>query len=143
MEKSRLSGFDIYLIGRSADVDIQVDDSSVSRLHAELIIASSGGYYLTDCVSSGGTFQEKNGEWVRIRQEFVGLTDTLLLGRYQTTPKQLLAMAAQSAGGKAGSATGNAGRPALKRGGSADDDRPHGPVRRNEETGDIIPTGED
>ena len=143
MEELNLSGFQIYRIGRSADMDIQLDDTSVSRLHAELIMIPGGGYYLTDCASGGGTYLARNGEWVRIKQDFVELTDALLLGRHQTTPKQLLAQAAQGVGGKAGSGDGNAARPGLKRGAVADDDRPHGPVRRSGETGDIIPTEED
>ena len=48
------SSFSVYRIGRGAGVDIQIDDDSVSRVHAELTVTQSGAYYLTDCASSGG-----------------------------------------------------------------------------------------
>ena len=60
------SSFSVYRIGRGSGVDIQIDDDSVSRVHAELIATPSGAYYLTDCVSSGGSYVARNGEWRRI-----------------------------------------------------------------------------
>ena len=123
MNKSR---FLVYRIGRSSGVDIQINDDSVSRVHAELIATASGSYYLTDCASRGGSYVARNGEWRRIRQEFISPTDALLLGNYQTTAPALIAMAAQresrSEGGK------------HKR----QDSLPVGPVRRNVDTGEII-----
>ena len=80
MNKSRIS---VYRIGRGSGVDIQIDDDSVSRVHAELITTQSGSYYLTDCASSGGSYVARNGEWRRIRQEFISPTDAILLGHYQ------------------------------------------------------------
>lgn len=133
--------FSIYQIGRSEEADIRIDDASVSRLHAELIITPGREYYLTDCASSGGTHLLKDGKWISIRQEFTGFADPLLLGRYQTSTKQLLALVGQGQGAKA--AGGSAQRLQSGHGPAApDDDRPHGPVRRDEETGDIIPAGE-
>ena len=92
MNKSR---FSVYRIGRGSGVDIQIDDNSVSRVHAELIATQSGSYYLTDCASSGGSYVARDGEWRRIRQEFISPTDAILLGHYQTTAPALIAMAAQ------------------------------------------------
>ncbi len=116
----------MYRIGRSPGVDIQIDDDSVSRVHAELIATPSGSYYLTDCASSGGTYVARNGEWRRIRQEFISPTDAILLGHYQTTASALIALAAQEERHLGG------GKPTRQ------DSLPVGPVRRNVDTGEII-----
>ena len=115
------SNFSVYRIGRGAGVDIQLDDDSVSRVHAELIATPSGAYYLTDCASSGGSYVAQDGEWKRIRQEFIDPTDAILLGRYQTTAPALIAMAAQQ-----------------KRRSLGMTPLPEGPVRRDVHTGEII-----
>ena len=116
----------MYRIGRGSGVDIQINHDSVSRVHAELVATQSGSYYLTDCASRGGSYVARNGEWRRIRQEFLSPTDAILLGHYQTTAPALIAMAAQrehsSGGGKS----------------SRQDSLPVGPVRRNVDTGEII-----
>ena len=123
MNKSR---FSVYRIGRSPGVDIQINDDSVSRIHAELIVTASGSYYLTDCVSRGGSYVARNGEWRRLRQEFISPTDAILLGNYQTTAPALIAMAAQRERHLGG------GKP------TREDSLPVGPVRRNIDTGEII-----
>ena len=115
------SDFSVYRIGRSSDVDIRIDDTSVSRLHAEMVATQGGAYYLIDCASSGGSFVARNGQWVRIRQEFIGPTETILLGRYKTTAPALIARAGQR---KPWSGEGVP--------------LPEGPVRRNADTGEII-----
>ena len=123
MNKSK---FSVYRIGRSSGVDIQINDGSVSRFHAELIATQSGSYYLTDCASSGGSYVARNGEWRRIQQEFISPTDAILLGRYQTNAPTLIAMATQrerrSEGGES----------------TRQDSLPVGPVRRNVDTGEIV-----
>ena len=116
----------MYRIGRGLGVDIQIDDDSVSRVHAELIATQSGSYYLTDCASRGGSYAARNGEWRRIRQEFISPTDAILLGDYQTTAPALIAMAAQRERRLEG------GKPARQ------DSLPVGPVRRNVDTGEIM-----
>ena len=123
MNKSK---FSVYRIGRSPGVDIQVDDDSVSRVHAELIATPSGSYYLTDCASSGGSYVARNGEWRRIRQEFISPTEAILLGHYQTTAPALIALAAQEERRSEG------GKP------TQPDSLPVGPVRRNVDTGEIM-----
>ena len=90
-----MSQFVLYRVGRGRDADIQIGDTSVSRLHAELIMVrgGDGGYFLTDCASTGGTYREKDGKWEPVKQCFVELTDALRLGqRYQTSAKQLLSL---------------------------------------------------
>lgn len=115
------SSFSVYRIGRGSDVDIQLDDGSVSRVHAELVATPSGSYYLTDCASRRGSYVARNGEWCRIRQEFINPTDAILLGQYQTTAPALVALAAKKVRRLEGG-------PAL----------PKGPVRRNAATGEIM-----
>lgn len=108
----------VYRIGRSSGADIQINHDSVSRVHAELLVTPSGSYYLTDCASSGGSYVARNGEWRRIRQEFINPTDAILLGNYQTTAPALIALAAPRESSKS--------------------TLPVGPVRRNAETGEIM-----
>ncbi len=116
-----MSNFFIYRIGRGSDMDICIDDNTVSRVHAELVVTAKGTYYLTDCGSSGGSYVARNGEWESITQDFIAPMDAILLGRYQTTTQQLMAMVNQG------------GRDVRRK-----DDLPEGPVRRNVDTGEII-----
>ena len=86
------ANFSVYRIGHGPGVDIQINDRSVSRVHAELIVTPSGSYYLTDCVSKNGSYVVRNGEKISIRQEVISPTDVILLGHYQTTAPELVAM---------------------------------------------------
>ena len=117
-----MSNFSIYRIGRGSDVDIRIDDSTVSRVHAELVVTAKGAYYLTDCGSSSGSCVARNGEWQPVTQDFIASMDAILLGRYQTTVQQLMTMVNQG------------DQDVMRR----KDDLPEGPVRRNVDTGEII-----
>ncbi len=86
------ANFSVYRIGYGPSVDIQINDRSISRLHAELIMTPSGSYYLTDCSSKNGSYVVRNSEKRPIRQEFISPTDVILLGHYQTTTLELVAM---------------------------------------------------
>ena len=121
-----MSGYSLYQIGRSSAADIQIGDSSVSRIHAELIVTRDGSYYLTDCGSGGGSFIASGGEWAPIQQQYISATDNILLGRYQTTAQQLIAMLKDPQDNSAEQTP------------TPVDDLPSGPVRRNIETGEII-----
>ena len=121
-----MSGYSLYRVGRSSTADIQIGDSSVSRIHAELIVTGTDAYYLTDCGSGGGSFIARGGEWAPVQQQFIGATDDILLGRYQTTVQQLVSMLKDRQGNRAEQPP------------STVDDLPAGPVRRNIETGEII-----
>lgn len=46
----------VVVIGRAADVDLQVDDNAVSRRHAELRRVDGDCYEITDLGSTNGTF---------------------------------------------------------------------------------------
>lgn len=86
------ANFSVYRIGHGSGVDIQINDRSVSRVHAELIVTPSGLYYLTDCASRKGSYVVRNSEKRRIRQEVISPTDEILLGSYETTAAKLVAM---------------------------------------------------
>ena len=121
-----MSGYSLYQVGRSSAADIQISDSSVSRIHAELIVTRDGSYYLTDCGSGGGSFIARDGEWARVQQQYIGATDNILLGRYQTTVQQLVSMLKDRQGNS------------VEQTPAPVDSLPTGPVRRNIETGEII-----
>ena len=121
-----MSGYSLYQIGRSSAADIQIGDSSVSRIHAELLVTGNDAYYLTDCGSGGGSFIAHDGKWTPIQQQFIGATDDILLGRYQTTAQQLVSMLKDHQYNSAEQKRSPVG------------DLPSGPVRRNIETGEII-----
>ena len=125
-----MSGFSTYRIGRGTDADIRIDDTTVSRIHAELVVTAKGSYYLTDCASRNGSYVARNGEWIRIRQEYISPEDAILLGRHQTTALGLL----QKLGARGDQ---EPGRPAADP--KQADALPGGNVRRNPDTGEIIP----
>lgn len=53
-------------IGRSDTNDIVLDDTSISRKHAELEDLGGGAWRLTDIGSSAGTFVKEGGKWTQI-----------------------------------------------------------------------------
>ena len=79
-----------YLIGRSGEADIVLEDMSVSRLHAELVAGGDGAWYLTDRASSGGTYRLDAEGWAPIRQEYVHPGERLRFGRFECTLDDLL-----------------------------------------------------
>lgn len=129
----RLSHFILYRIGRGSDVDIQIDDASISRIHAEFIATQSGSYYLTDCESSNGSFVWWDSVWMPIKQDFIGPTEHIALGTYQTTATQLISMTAHGNRYNTGNLHSHEERKPLPA-----DDLPKGPVRRDPGTGEII-----
>ncbi len=125
-----MSHYSTYRIGRGTDVDIRIDDDTVSRVHAELVVTANGAFYLTDCASRNGSYVARNGEWMRIRQEFISPADAILLGRHQTTARELVQKLG-ARGDRDARSPGEAAR--------LTDNAPEGNVRRNPETGEIIP----
>jgi hypothetical protein len=128
-----MNKFLVLRVGRADSADIQLADSSVSRLHAELVITANGRYYLTDCNSSGGISVQKNGQWSRIKQAYVAKNEVLLLGQYQTSVEELVVQVKEGRG--AGMLSGVGGAVAEP---SPQDNLPEGPVRRDLSTGEIL-----
>ena len=87
-----MSRITTYLVGRDPRCDYHIDDASVSRRHAEVVPASGGRLYVTDCASTGGTFLLHGREWERIRQAWVGPADRIRLGGYEMGAADLAAL---------------------------------------------------
>jgi hypothetical protein len=115
----------VYSIGRSNEADIQLNDPSISRIHAELVVTASDKYYLTDCASSGGSYSMQGNAKSPIRQGFVEPSENLCFGEYHTSMQQLIAMIEISRKGRAAAPT-------------PQDDLPAGPVHRDPISGEII-----
>ncbi len=79
-----------YLVGRSRDCDIVIDDVTVSRRHAELSLGESGHFVITDLESSGGTHLRAASGWRPVRRAQVALNDRIRLGACETTVQDLL-----------------------------------------------------
>jgi len=79
-------------IGRSPDSHVFIDDPTVSRRHAELVITKSGEYYLSDCASTAGTFLKQKTGWCSIRQSFVNPNDSVKFGAIETNIQHLLSV---------------------------------------------------
>lgn len=143
-----------YRIGRGTDNDIVIRDGkgydTVSTAHAELVLAHDGRYYLTDRGSRNGTYVRREGKWKRVRQEYVGEADRILLGDHETSVADLMRRVAGGAGADpmvGGAARGGLDRSARRAGigsarggraGRSSDDLPSGPVEFDPETGEIV-----
>ena len=116
----------LYKIGRSTSCDIVLNNNSVSRKHAELLVLDDGRFYLTDCASSNGTYILQDTQRQAVRQTFVPGTACICLGDKQLTIADLLH--------KIPHGQGAASRPEEE-----DDSLPKGQVMRDSRTGEIIP----
>ncbi|MFM9943126.1 MAG: FHA domain-containing protein [Hyphomicrobiaceae bacterium] len=76
-----------YTIGRAASCDVVLEDLSISRIHCILTIELDGTFTLTDASSSG---TRVGGILVRDSRVKVVPSDTLLIGRFETTVSELL-----------------------------------------------------
>jgi len=63
-------------IGRSEQNQLHLDDTSVSRAHAEILFTPEGGYVIRDLASVNGTFVNGN----QITQQALGDGDRVLIG---------------------------------------------------------------
>ncbi len=73
------------LIGRHSDCEISIQDESVSRFHAELVLGPSRRLFLVDRQSTRGTWLLKGG-WQRLdRAEYVPEDQRVRFGDYETT----------------------------------------------------------
>lgn len=150
-----------YLIGRSGEADVVLEDMSVSRRHAELVAGRDGAWYLTDRASSGGTYRLDAEGWAPIRQEYVHPGERLRFGSFECTLDHLLrglstgstapfeAVASRPAAAPEPLLQGDtphppgatASEPAGDEPGAGTpvrDDRPAGAVRRDPGTGEIL-----
>ena len=120
-----------YMVGRQQDCDLRLDDSTVSRRHAEVIL-TDGRYYLTDCNSAGGTYIHEGAGWRQIRQEFVSAGARLRFGHCEITAARLKALLCGPARG-GGSTPAEVTAPQPEPGSD-----PRRGLRRDTVTGEII-----
>lgn len=80
-------------IGRDPNCDVPLTDSSVSRLHAELIITDVGQLMLRDCRSSNGTILIRGAARQQVQEEVVYPSDRVQFGRVPLYVSDLLAKA--------------------------------------------------
>ncbi len=80
----------LLVIGRDAGADVVLDDDSVSRFHAELVLAGRHRY-LTDRDSLNGTWRWQGESWQRVRQDYVENIDRLRFGDVETSVSELIA----------------------------------------------------
>ncbi len=113
-----------YLIGRGTKADIQIDDPSVSRIHAELK-EDAGRFTLTDQGSSGGVWVRDGRGWRQMQKGHVVLDQPIRLSQFETTVGQLL-----GANSRDGRDVGSEGNPRRPR------------VYRDPETGEIVKESE-
>ena len=126
----------MLIVGRGRPADIRLDDPSVSRLHAELVVSDGGAIHVADRSSANGTWIETDGQWERIAQRAVVLGDRLRLGDVEIAVSELGASCSGRTRTRALPREGQAAaRVAGRRSG---DGLPKGPVRRNPGTGEVI-----
>lgn len=75
-----MAGQQKFTIGRDRRCDVPIADDSVSRLHAEIVVAEGSRILLTDCRSSNGTFVIRNGRKETVREAYVAPGDTVQFG---------------------------------------------------------------
>lgn len=106
-----------WMVGRDPACDVVLDDEGVSRRHAELVRLPDGRLYVTDRVTTNGTFISDGGDWRRIRQTLLSPTDRIRFGsQFSLTGGRLDALcprddARPGGGAGAGGASGRGARP--------------------------------
>ena len=131
----------LVTIGRSRTADIRLQDRSVSRMHAELIVAARGLLHIADRSSANGTWVGSGGAWKRVRQHTVRPSDRLRFGRAELTAAELLSRIPErpeDGAGAWGSSRSVAVAPRGATTGLPDDGLPRGRVRRNPLTGEVV-----
>jgi hypothetical protein len=78
VEGQSWQGFNLLRIGRQAQWELQLNNSSISRCHAELAFVDSQGWFVRDLGSTNGTFL--NGVRVGAEECKVGERDLLQVG---------------------------------------------------------------
>lgn len=93
MTTERGDAYETYLIGRDIRCDLQIGDLSVSRMHAELIVARNGTAMLTDRTSTNGTYVETSTGWKEIQHRQIKSGMQVKFGDFKVSADKLLAVA--------------------------------------------------
>lgn len=142
-----MSRITTYLLGRDPRCHYRVDDDTVSRLHAELVPAPGGRFYVTDRASTGGTFVfvRKDRKWARIRQAWVDPADRIRFGGHELAVEELAVLhgAGAASGPSAPASPTGPSDPTPDAGpGSAPAPARDGKKARNARTGEIVDAAE-
>ncbi len=78
-----------YKIGRSSGNDIVIEDTSVSRNHADIEDLGAGKYRLRDHGSTGGTQVDSGAGWIAIEDTIVKPGDNLRFGDVEISVSEL------------------------------------------------------
>jgi len=78
LEGKSWEGFDLLRIGRQQLWELQLEDSSISRCHAELAHVDAQGWFVRDLGSTNGTYL--NGVRVSAEEQKVRVRDLLQIG---------------------------------------------------------------
>ena len=105
-----MSRIKTYLVGRDPSCDYHITEKTVSRRHAEVVLARDGRFYVTDRGTTSGTFVLAGGEWKSVRQAYVEPTARIRFGGYEMAAARLTALQGQGSDG-----SGNTGDPAPER----------------------------
>ena len=79
----------LQIVGRDATCDVRLDDSSVSRQHADVEYLADGRLRITDRDSANGTFVLLDGEWRAFGQADVDPSDRLRFGSHEVVAGDL------------------------------------------------------
>ena len=126
----------VLIVGRGREADIRLNHRTVSRLHLELVLGAGGEIHVADRSSRNGTRVRTDGKWQTLGAKPVSLSDRLQLGDLEITVEELLRRAPPERDD-----TGRGVEPSVgeRPGANRDMDLPSGKVRRNPETGEVVP----
>ena len=79
-----------YIIGRDPSCDIVLEDDSVSRQHADLIVNEKGIFLLIDRDSTNGCFILREGTWEIVTQEIISIEDIVKFGEAKMSVKDMI-----------------------------------------------------
>ncbi len=88
-----------YTVGRGSAADLRTPKShdAVGKLHLELTDLGGGRVRVRDLESTNGTFLRVAGKWQELKAaKTIDAGAEIMLGDYVTTPKALLALAAET-----------------------------------------------
>lgn len=99
-----------YIIGRSDRCDLQIMKGTVSREHAELIIATNGRIMLSDRCSTHGTFLQCPDGWRKIEHEMVSRDARVRFAELEMTVAKLVDLAIDVGNGQVRGPAADQGR---------------------------------
>lgn len=76
--------------GSWSQCDLVIAGESVSQIHAQLVLTSSGFLNVLDAGSERGTWLCRNGQWIRAMKVELGQNDRIRLGEVEVPLEKLL-----------------------------------------------------